>query len=62
MIPFHRVLIATAVVFCGGFALWALAQYLAGHETGMLALCLTFVLLTGALIYYLLHLKRFLGR
>ena len=23
MIPFHRLLIGTAVVFCAGFALWA---------------------------------------
>jgi hypothetical protein len=62
MIPFHRVLIATGIVFCAGFAVWALGQYLAAHAPGMLALSLTFAVLTVALIYYLSHLKRFLGR
>ena len=27
MIPFHRFLIATAILFCIGFAVWAFAAY-----------------------------------
>ncbi len=62
MIPFHRVLIVTAILFCGGFALWALANYVAEHQPGMLALTLVFGFLGVALAYYLRNLKRFLGR
>ncbi len=62
MIPFHRVLISTAIVFCGGFALWALAQYLGSKSPGMMALTIVFAVLAVALAYYLRNLKRFLGR
>ena len=62
MIPFHRVLIATAILFCGSFALWALANYVAEHQPGMLALTVVFGVLGVALAYYLSNLKRFLGR
>lgn len=62
MIPFHRVLITTAIVFCGGFALWALAQYVVSQRSGMMALAIIFALLAVALGYYLRNLKRFLGR
>lgn len=62
MIPFHRLLIATAILFCGGFSMWALGRYLVLKQTGMLLLTLVFALFTVALSYYLLHLKRFLGR
>ena len=55
-------MIATAIVFCAGFALWAFGHYLALQSPGMLALALTFTLFTGGLAYYLSHLKRFLGR
>ena len=62
MIPFHRVLIATAILFCGGFALWALGQYVVLKRPGMLALTIVFAFLSLALAYYLRNLKRFLGR
>ena len=62
MISFHRVLIATAIVFCAGFAMWALGRYLALQSGGMLALAVTFAVFAAALIYYLTHLRRFLGR
>ncbi len=62
MIPFHRVLISTAIVFCGGFALWALAQYLGSNSPGMMALTIVFAVLAAVLAYYLRNLKRFLGR
>ena len=62
MIPFHRLLIATAILFCAGFAIWALGQYLALQRPGMLALTVIFAILAVALAYYLSNLKRFLGR
>jgi hypothetical protein len=62
VIPFHRVLISTAILFCAGFALWALGHYLAEPAVGMAALAGVFGLLTVALAYYLWNLKRFLGR
>ena len=62
MIPFHRVLISTAIAFCAGFAAWAGVRYRESGGTGTLVLSLGFVLATGALTYYLRHLKRFLGR
>lgn len=55
MIPFHKLLITTAVVFCGGFAVWAVWR-------GALVLGIAFAVLAVALGYYLSRLKRFLGR
>lgn len=55
MIPFHKLLIATGVVFCGGFAAWSLWR-------GALLLGIGFALLAVGLGYYLTNLKRFLGR
>jgi hypothetical protein len=62
VIPFHRVLIATAILFCGGFAVWALGQYLTSKSAGMMILTVVFAMLAAALVYYLRNLKRFLGR
>ena len=55
MIPFHRILITTGIVFCGGFALWSLWR-------GQMALGIGFAALGVALTYYLRHLRRFIGR
>jgi len=55
MIPFHRVLITTGIVFCAGFALWALLR-------GQMVLGIGFAALGVGLTYYLRHLKRFIGR
>ncbi len=52
MIPFHRVLITTGIVFCGGFALWALWR-------GQMVLGIGFAALGAGLTYYLRHLRRF---
>ena len=62
MIPFHRLLISTAIVFCGGFTLWAAWSYRQSGELLMLVTALAFAVATAALSYYLRHLKRFLGR
>lgn len=62
MIPFHRFLIATAILFCAGFALWAYRAYQTSGGTTFLVLTISFGAATVALGYYLMHLKRFLGR
>ena len=62
MIPFHRLLIATAIVFCAGFAAWSAWDYRQTPSTGTLAVGITFAAAAAALSYYLRHLRRFLGR
>jgi TRAP-type C4-dicarboxylate transport system permease small subunit len=62
VIPFHRLLISTAIAFCAGFTLWAGWSWRETRSAGTLALSLSFAVATVALTYYLRHLKRFLGR
>ena len=61
LISFHRFLIATAIVFCFGFAIWELMTWWVGGELGALTLGGTFVALGGVLTFYLVRLRRFLG-
>jgi hypothetical protein len=62
VIPFHRFLIGTAILFCVGFAIWAFAAYRATGGTLQLALGVVFTIAGGALGYYLKNLDRFLHR
>ena len=62
MLPFHRLLISTAVVFSAGFAVWAGWSYHDSGEGMTLVMALASALAAAALAYYLRHLKRFLGR
>ena len=62
MILFHRVLIATAILFCAGFAAWSFGSWRSGGGGGSLALAVAFGAAAGALAYYLRHLQRFLRR
>ena len=55
MIPFHKVLIGTGVVFCAGFAASSLWR-------GSTTLGVAFAVLAVGLAYYLTNLKRFIGR
>jgi len=55
MIPFHRILITTGIVFCAGFAAWSLWRE-------QIVLGIAFVALGAVLAYYLRHLRRFIGR
>ena len=55
MIPFHKLLISTGVVFCAGFAAWSLWR-------GSMTLGVAFAVLAMGLGYYLANLKRFIGR
>lgn len=61
LVPFHRVLIASAVVFCAGFSAYTLLSYARTRGTLDLVLGLGFALAAGALLVYLIHLRRFLG-
>jgi hypothetical protein len=62
MIPFHRLLIGTAILFCAGFSLWSLARYGATDGRLWFVLFATFLLAAVALAVYLMNLRRFLGR
>jgi hypothetical protein len=62
MIPFHRLLISTAIVFFAGFAAWSAWSYNQSHSAVMLVLALGFTASAVAALYYLRHLNRFLGR
>jgi hypothetical protein len=62
MIIFHRFLIGTAILFCGGFAAWTLRSFRTTGDSLQLVLGLAFALATIALIYYLKNLSRFLHR
>jgi len=62
MIPFHRVLISTAIAFCAGFALWSGWDYREDRSLWTLAVGVVFAGAAVALVYYLRHLNRFLGR
>jgi hypothetical protein len=62
MIPFHRLLISTAIVFCAGFAAWAGWSYRQSGDALMLLTGVAFAAAAVALAYYLRHLTRFLGR
>lgn len=62
MIPFHRFLIGTAIVFCLGFAWWAFAAYRSTGGGRELAFAIAFAVAGAALGYYLKNLNRFLHR
>ena len=62
MIPFHKVLIGTAIAFAFAFAVWSFVWFRETQAAWALALSLVFVVAAFALSYYLAHLKRFLGR
>ncbi len=62
LIGFHKVLIATAILFCAGYAGWEARIYLTGGRTLDAVLAVVFALLAGGLVFYLAHLNRILGR
>lgn len=61
LVPFHRVLIASAIVFCAGFSALELLAYSRRGGTLELVLGLAFAAAAGLLIVYLWHLRRILG-
>ena len=62
MIPFHRFLIATAILFCAGFACWAFVAYRGSGAPMDLAFAVAFAAAGAALGFYLKNLNRFLHR
>lgn len=62
MIPFHRLLIGTAILFFAGFAVWAVLWFRTNGQPAVLALGLGSGVVALALGYYLKNLRRFLGR
>lgn len=60
LISFHRLLIATAIVFCGGYAIWEVLRFLSDGGVGSLLLAVAFGLAATGLAYYLRHLGRIL--
>lgn len=62
MIPFHRFLITTAILFCVGFAGYAFVAYRASGAGSDLGFALAFAIAGAALAYYLKNLNRFLHR
>jgi hypothetical protein len=62
MIPFHRFLISTAILFCVGFAAWAFVAYRSSGASTDLAFAVAFAAAGAALGYYLKNLNRFLHR
>lgn len=60
MVPFHRLLIATAIVFCAGFAIWGWREYQVTHTTWALASTIAFGAFAVGLGIYLAMLRRWL--
>lgn len=61
LIVFHRGLIATAIVFCFGYAGWEILSFTRGGGALSLVIGCIFAILGGALGYYLARLTHFLG-
>jgi hypothetical protein len=62
MIPFHRFLIATAILFCVTFAAWAFVAYRSSGSSADLVFAVAFAIAGIGLGYYLKNLNRFLHR
>lgn len=61
LISFHKILIAIAILFCGGYAGFEFVAFARTGSTGALALGGVFCLLAAGLGYYLWRLNHFLG-
>lgn len=61
LIAFHRFLIASAILFCFGYAAWELVHFWVTGAGGSLALGLVFVILGVLLSIYLARLRRYVG-
>lgn len=62
MIPFHRLLITTAIVFCAFFAAWGWREYRQTATTWSLVSSIAFGVFAVGFAVYLSLLKRFLGK
>lgn len=62
LIAFHKLLIATAILFCAMFAAWQGVVFVRTGSLLGIALAIAFALAAAALAYYLANLRRFLKR
>lgn len=62
LIAFHRLLITAGILFSGGFSAWQIRRFLENGAALHVLLGAAFGAATLGLIWYLLHLDRFLGR
>jgi hypothetical protein len=62
MIPFHKLLIGTAICFCLGFAVWSFVGFRHTMSDADLALGILFLCAAGLLGVYLKNLDWFLHR
>jgi hypothetical protein len=61
LIPFHRVLITTAIVLCAGLSWWMFSMRGRDDETPFVLLGVVFAILAVALGVYLWNLRKVLG-
>jgi membrane protein implicated in regulation of membrane protease activity len=61
LIPFHRVLIVAAIVFCAGLSWWMFSMSGSPGSTPYQALGVIFAILAVVLTVYLWNLRRVLG-
>lgn len=62
LIAFHKVLIASAVLFCALFGAWQLAAHFEGADLTSLLVGVVFLAAAAGLGVYLARLDRFLDR
>ena len=62
LIGFHKLLIATAILFCAAFAVWQGTMFARTGAALNIALAAAFALAAAGLTYYLANLRRFLNR
>jgi hypothetical protein len=60
LVPFHRILIAGAIIFCFGFAAWELLAYRRDGSIAAAVIAGAFLFAGGLLAVYLRHLRRIL--
>jgi hypothetical protein len=61
LVTFHRVLIATAILFCAGYGVWEIVGYTRGTGTAHLLIGLAALAAAALLLFYLRRLRRFLN-
>lgn len=61
LVPFHRVLIAAGIVFCGGLSWWMFSMIGSSDSTPYGTLGVIFAVLAVVLAIYLWNLRRVLG-
>ena len=62
LIGFHKLLIATAILFCALFAVWQGVAFVRSGGVLSVTLAAAFALAAAGLTYYLANLQRFLGK